>query len=61
MIWQGNVQKAYMFTNPRAKDFPAKHKLWKNNQKIIDRKCDIMQKTTYFLDHYSIIYEFLKM
>jgi hypothetical protein len=57
-IWQGNVKNGHMYTNPSTKYFPAMHNLWKNVHKILDKKYDIMQKTTYFLEQFSIIYEF---
>ena len=58
---QGNVQNAYTYKNPRAKNYTAMHNLWKNNQKKLDTKCDLMQKSWYFLDHYLIYYDFMKL
>ena len=58
---QGKVQIAYMFTNPRAKQNPAKHNLWKNDDKKLEEPRITMQKSWYFLEHYLINYEFWKM
>ena len=58
---QGKVQNGHVFTNPRAKYFPAVHNLWKNNQKKLDTIRKAMQKSSYFLDDLSFIYEFWKV
>ena len=50
---QGNVQNAYMYKNPRQNIFQAKHNFRIDDHKKLDRKCDTMQKSSYFLDHFS--------
>lgn len=50
---QGNVKILYMYNHPSTKHFLAKHNFEINHQKIIDRKFDTMQQTTYFLDDFS--------
>jgi hypothetical protein len=37
------------------------HNLWKNDDKKLERKCDTMKKSSYFLDQNSISYEFWKV
>ena len=58
---QGKVKKGHVYTNPSTKNKPARHNLQNNIHKKLDKKCDLVQKTTQFLDHYLITYEFLKV
>ena len=61
MYDQGNVKNGHVYTNPSTKNKPAMHNLQNNIHKKLDKKCDIMQKTIQFLDHYLICFDFLKM
>ena len=57
---QGKVKIWHVYTNPSTKNYTAMHNLQNNIHKKLDKKCDTMQKTTYFLDDYLFSYEFLK-
>ena len=46
MYKQGKVQNEYMFKSPSTKNNPAKHNFGINDQKIIDKIRNEMQKTS---------------